>query len=293
LLLAPTLAFRLQAVQHMTDGSINPDQIIFRLNQSFWVISQILEPFREKLLRMLEASSASKDAPTWVLTVQYYRHLSLGSLPGPSPSGVIASLDPDTLRKVAKIIHPAASIPRPNDLWCASIDRSTQVITDAWPEAAGTLLDSIDESAPILCPGMRSASHPHLWGLLFLAPAQDEIALSVSLVHELAHQELFLLNLLDPLVQPESLTDSVYSPYQNKNRPSIGRLHSAHALFRMIEIERRLNLAVRAQHLEYLKATLKTLSDDLTTGFSRRLIHEVYWPAVNNSSDSMEHSSYV
>jgi HEXXH motif-containing protein len=50
--------------------------------------------------------------------------------------------------------------------------------------------------------------------------------LAVSVVHELAHQELFLMNLLDRLVNQPFDYNEIHAPFQGTKRPPIGRLHS-------------------------------------------------------------------
>lgn len=83
----------------------------------------------------------------------------------------------------------------------------------------------------------RGASHPHFLGSLFLhiSPSDSIFDFLVSLIHESAHQELFLINFTDRLVNEKYDFNLIHAPYQNKARPPIGRLHSLHALFRMIQ----------------------------------------------------------
>jgi hypothetical protein len=83
----------------------------------------------------------------------------------------------------------------------------------------------------------RGASHPHFLGSVFhcFRPNDSIFDFLVSLVHESAHQELFLINFIDRLINEEYDFNLIHAPYQNKERPPIGRLHSLHALFRMIQ----------------------------------------------------------
>jgi hypothetical protein len=83
----------------------------------------------------------------------------------------------------------------------------------------------------------RGASHPHFLGTLFLQVRDNDTLFDfmVSLIHESAHQELFLLNFVDRLINSQFDYNLIHAPYQNKERPPIGRLHSLHALYRMIQ----------------------------------------------------------
>lgn len=80
-----------------------------------------------------------------------------------------------------------------------------------------------------------SLSTPHLFGTIILSEnlfsSTEDV--DITLVHELAHQELFLINLIDSLINERFLSSLKYSPFQRKERPPLGRLHASHALFRM------------------------------------------------------------
>ncbi len=91
----------------------------------------------------------------------------------------------------------------------------------------------------------KSASSPHMIGVIILTNKinySDFYSLSRSIVHELGHQELFLINFLDPLTKSGDSNLNVYSPYQKTSRPPIGRLHSLYALFRMINLNKFLKM---------------------------------------------------
>lgn len=87
----------------------------------------------------------------------------------------------------------------------------------------------------------RSASHPHAFGCIFLSSritAMNASELATSLVHEMGHQDLFLLNIIDRLIQEQADYKMAHAPFQGVLRPPIGRLHSYFALYRMIQFER-------------------------------------------------------
>ncbi|PIK14062.1 HEXXH motif-containing putative peptide modification protein [Halobacteriovorax sp. JY17] len=89
----------------------------------------------------------------------------------------------------------------------------------------------------VKAPNFRGASHPHTLFCLYLNYDECEKRSDVikSIVHEIAHQELFILNLEDRLVREESDGTLKYAPFQRKERPPIARLHSAHVMYRLIK----------------------------------------------------------
>lgn len=123
----------------------------------------------------------------------------------------------------------------------------------------------------------RGASNPKAMGAIFLGHAQVQTAraLAISIVHEMAHQELFGLNLVDPLV-PKGSTQESYSPFQGKARPPLGRLHSAHALYRMIGFEKIIAPELVSSHQDLLASTIKTFAASDLTEFGHQLCHTIY-----------------
>lgn len=118
----------------------------------------------------------------------------------------------------------------------------------------------------------RGASHPHFLGTLFLSLPDDFDKKDVftSIVHELAHQELFLFNFLDRLVNKNYDYHLIHAPYQNKMRPPIGRLHSLHALYRMIQFNK------QDVYTKKFKENIQSFEEDELTDFSKFLLNDVY-----------------
>lgn len=120
----------------------------------------------------------------------------------------------------------------------------------------------------------RSASHPHILGALVFGPKvvdQTVEGIAVSIVHELAHQELYLLNLLDRLVMKEFDYNEIHAPFQGRKRPPIGRLHSLWALYRMIQFERTIGVSIE-HHSELLKANCAAFEKSELTDFAKFLV---------------------
>lgn len=98
--------------------------------------------------------------------------------------------------------------------------------------------------------------------------------LAVSIVHEMAHQELFVFNLLDRLVQAEADFNLVHAPFQGTVRPPIGRLHSLYALFRMVDFEKQAGLPSE-KHEQLIFDTIRSFQDFELTDFAKRLVQSI------------------
>lgn len=126
----------------------------------------------------------------------------------------------------------------------------------------------------------RGASHPHFMGSIFLNSNSfyDSTELYNSLIHELAHQELFLINFIDRLVNKEFDYNLIHAPYQGMLRPPIGRLHSLHALYRMIQFNKMTPHPSKNQELfiSKFKENLKSFNISEMTEFACYLLSEVY-----------------
>lgn len=120
----------------------------------------------------------------------------------------------------------------------------------------------------------RSASHPHIFGLILLGDGvreQTAQELAVSVVHEMAHQELFLVNLLDRLVNEPWDYNQVHAPFQGMKRPPIGRLHSMWALYRMVQFQRSIG-DINQKHQVLLQQNVEAFEDQELTSFAKTLV---------------------
>jgi hypothetical protein len=105
----------------------------------------------------------------------------------------------------------------------------------------------------------RGASSPHSLGKISIGERFFELShfeQSQSLVHELAHQELFLVNFTDKLV---TKNETRFAPFQGRPRPTIARIHALFALWRMIQFQsacRGSSDKATKQKFETTKATL-------------------------------------
>ena len=120
----------------------------------------------------------------------------------------------------------------------------------------------------------RSASHPQIFGLILIGDGVHELTakqLAVSVVHELAHQELFLINLLDRLVNQPFDYNEVHAPFQGTKRPPIGRLHSMWALYRMVQFQKLQNEA-DPKYRELLLKNVEAFEDQELSPFGKKLV---------------------
>lgn len=123
----------------------------------------------------------------------------------------------------------------------------------------------------------KSASNPHFTGVIFLTNQlnfSNNIEVTRSIVHELAHNELFLINFYDRLILDNFDNELSYSPYQKTNRPPLGRLHSMWALFRMIQYDKIVGKSVHDE-FDLFKSTDLTLKNDIMSDYGKSLIKTI------------------
>lgn len=131
-----------------------------------------------------------------------------------------------------------------------------------------------------------SFSIARLIGFVFLSnrPDLDAEDIALLLIHEMAHTELNLLTLFDDLFAPDALRGEAYAPFQQKMRGPVGRIHAAHAVYRMLQFAG----ASGSKHAEGLRsdfaATLATLEDVETTPLGSALIHRFYRAALTEET---------
>lgn len=128
-----------------------------------------------------------------------------------------------------------------------------------------------------------ASSQPHMAGAIFLNRSLlGSDALTETLIHEMAHQELFCLNLIDRLVKPHADNQLTYAPFQKTERPAIGRLHAAHSLYRTCQFHAALAAQDSLQAKRFaeashsLTATVATLSPSDFTPLGNLLIQQCY-----------------
>ena len=89
-----------------------------------------------------------------------------------------------------------------------------------------------------------SYSTPKVFGVLFINPIVSNFSvhtLATSIIHEMAHQALFVESAIDKLL-PEDFAKPVFSPLRKEMRPAIAALHALVAMARMLIWSQRMNL---------------------------------------------------
>ena len=156
------------------------------------------------------------------------------------------------------------------------ISASERLLNLHWEEISDLRANWITSYARLENVQFRSGSHPHAFGCLFFGEKiqlMSDLELSTSIVHEMAHQELFLINLLDRLIEEDFDFNMVHAPFQGKKRPPIGRLHSLYALFRMIQFQRRAGL-LPAKYESLFLETANSFSSSELTSFGHNLVNQ-------------------
>jgi HEXXH motif-containing protein len=257
------------------------DQSIQSISNGAWVFEILGPGFRRALANRVGVSSAEASRlTTATLTQRAYTKVapagwngfdeSSGALKPDSMTSEDRSLLASVVLKVHEGALPAEFAPKEQEL----LSNARQVLNKYSVETGELLTKWISSLCKVNNTPFRSASHPHSFGCIFLGERFADLSpaqLSISLVHEMAHQELFLLNIIDRLVTAEADYKLVHAPFQGVNRPTIGRLHSLYALFRMIQFQDLLGVSSH-HHRELHRKTMSTFAESDLTDFGKQLI---------------------
>jgi HEXXH motif-containing protein len=126
--------------------------------------------------------------------------------------------------------------------------------------------------------GPQSGSSPRFFGCILMPTNAFEIApglLAADLVHEMAHQELFVLNAYDRLVSPHADETWRFSIFAGIPRPTMGRFHAAHALFRLVQLSRQTGTGAFVRRGKLWRMRRSFRPGDLTP-LGRLIVHDVY-----------------
>lgn len=154
-----------------------------------------------------------------------------------------------------------------------------------WPAAYQNFRKSVPYICPIKNTTFCSTSTPKHFGVLFINSDQidDDEELEITLIHEMAHQELFLINTRDPLINPRYKHHMLHAKFQGYNRPPIGRLHSTHALFRMLQYARIIRSKYQDAIVRDFSEAMNTLLHEELSDFGQQLYDEVYRDALGET----------
>lgn len=141
---------------------------------------------------------------------------------------------------------------------------------------------TVDELNLIICffkgASFLSTSNPKILGTIFINESIFETAeeLDVTIIHELAHQELFLLNMIDLLIDKDMIHNLSHARFQGYQRPPIGRFHSLHSIYRMTKYSE-LSIHPLFSHLkkDFFNAIEDLQSEELSF-FGKEMYSRVY-----------------
>ena len=263
------------------------DQLKTALAGNRWIIDIQLHLIRQKMAERLNYPASEKTSTTF-LASSIYKPSGIDSAISPSKCKPLEILSDNSfcaeyLRLQILHLFNSGSLVKNETLILTAENWIKEFIITCTSNPNYVLLPKFLEYAILLeNVNFRGASHPHFLGSLFLHLRTDDTKFDffTSIIHESAHHELFLINFVDRLVNKNSDYNLIHAPYQNKARPPIGRLHSLHALFRMIQFN--LDIAIESSKLTFFiskfKSNLISFEKGELTELGNYLLEEVYGP---------------
>lgn len=253
------------------------ERVLSELEVGQWTISSIAPSFKRRLAAEISAPDLEKNISE--LCMSHYGKIRL-DLVSISKNKKIAGSDElsldakDLIQIILRADDPDASVINFESVLFQKLLTAMNLIKSMSPEISALIENVVAGFVPVNSVPFRSASHPHLFGLILIGDKANELTaqeLAVSVVHELAHQELFLINLLDRLVNQAFDYHEVHAPFQGVKRPPIGRLHSLWALYRMVEFQMNMN-NVNQKHKALLHENAQAFEDQELTPFAKKLV---------------------
>ncbi len=255
-----------------------------QLGNGQWVIDTLLPLFREAL----EAAVGKSGQALTALTMLRYR---LVETPPPEliggPEFLVEQRDDPATRsfwdRAAGHIKMDTRYRPAGEAESVSVRAALDFMNAADPNAYAALRCCIRHIVLLEGAPFGAKVHPWFFGCIFchehtLSTAPEEM--SVTLMHELAHHELFLINLVDRLIALVADQDRRSVPWTSRKRPTIDRIHEAHAFFRTVRYQHL--TGSESFHPAYLLGkAITTLPPQALTPFGAHLVHEIYQSQAN------------
>lgn len=270
-------------------------RILHTLQQGHWVFEDLGPAFRKALIdrifqRSLPANGIIRESletwPLYCLACVAYDVIQTVPVSEEARSDPFVGLETVSQQtfwpKAANYMDSRARVRAVRDPERHQLSTALERLKATRPESHRVFSHWVEKVCMLEGRVLYGASHPHLFGVLFFDEQLFEEVpedVPVSLVHELGHQELFLLNVYDRLVSEGADAQLAWAPFQQTERPPIGRLHSAHALFRMIQQQDAGGRSSRANRL-LLRETIATFQPGELTPFASALMKQVYEPTT-------------
>lgn len=253
------------------------ERVLSELGNGEWCIQSIAPSFKRRLEAGLQIDSSTKCLSA--MCMGYYGKVHPSHILIPRLSGAI---EPMQISAEAKALVEATFAKEYHGSGVCEfkaetrekLERAFEIIEVANRDLSSLRKSIITGFLRVSGVNFRSASHPHIFGLILLGDGvreQTAQELAVSVVHEMAHQELFLVNLLDRLVNEPWDYNQVHAPFQGMKRPPIGRLHSMWALYRMVQFQRSIG-DINQKYQVLLQQNVEAFEGQELTSFAKTLV---------------------
>jgi hypothetical protein len=214
--------------------------VLHNLNNGYWSILDILGPFENALNNRLKASGYSLNSSLFIRTLRVFTDFSFKDDQFVIHNKMVTSFP--SLMKDFFLKNSIPGIPSQfSNSDSQKIKEAISLINMLSPESNDTLKIFLNAFIYSTEANFYGASHPHILGAIVLGEKFSNASVldaAISIVHEMGHQELFLINTLDRVVRHGFEYNMIHAPFQGKARPPIARMHSLFALYRMVQVER-------------------------------------------------------
>lgn len=243
-----------------------------------WVFDDLGGSYQNLLSKKTNSDSLNKSISE--LCLSYYQKLPLMTTVLNSKTQGLYDLNCNqitmtTIQNLFSAEYPTISVGNFDALTADKLKRALFIVQSSNKAAYSHITENITLLLRVKGVSFRSASHPHLFGVILIGDGIENLSseqAAVSIVHELAHQELFLINLADRLVNASFDYNEIHAPFQGKKRPPIGRLHSLWALYRMIDFQMASN-NVNSKYVDLLSANVRAFDDGELTDIGKVLVN--------------------
>ncbi|MGE0631451.1 MAG: HEXXH motif-containing putative peptide modification protein [Pseudobdellovibrionaceae bacterium] len=252
-------------------------QLQTKLKTGNWIFDDVSPSFQRQLEKKVNSQKLNKNISE--LCLAHYKKLSLSeTMVNSSTRGLSdINISAQTLNAIENILsteYPGSHVKQFENMVSEKLNRSLHFIETLNPLVYPLIDRTITLFLRVSGVSFRSASHPLLFGIILIGDGVEGLSseqAAVSIIHELAHQELFLINLVDRLVNRPFDHNEIHAPFQGKKRPPIGRLHSLWALYRMVEFQM-LQKNINQKHLDLLTKNLEAFEDGELTEMGQILV---------------------
>lgn len=255
--------------------------ILSELSAGRWVAPRLASDYRKSLSQSLFGNVHARLSLNFLTLLFYKRVKNLSVLDGLDGMSV---LQPQTIPQsvrfvfgdvVREIFGETADLNDFSENEQSKLAQAKTIAKELWTDDAQTI-DLLTHFVRVDHSGLGT-SFPQSFGTVYFGNRLSDVTaedLAISLCHELAHHELFLINLYDRLINPGFDRSLKFAPFQNKERPPIGRLHSLFAIYRMI-LSRRRSGAEFANDADVYKATEESFGSDELTPFAKAMLESM------------------